>query len=148
MKHAELVEIAAKWLKSYGCYVVLKELVTWARETPDAIGWNSDLSILIECKTSRSDFFRDSEKHFREHPEKGMGIVRFYMCKEGLIKPDEVPEKWGLLWVTKKGKVKRAKCFKGKNVGMGYRHTEFNYNDEITMLCSCIRRMIERSSGA
>jgi hypothetical protein len=31
-------------------------------EIPDAIGWNTHGSVVVECKTSRADFMRDRDK--------------------------------------------------------------------------------------
>lgn len=98
MTHADLVKRAARWLKgTMRCSVVICEMVSLSREIPDAIGWTSSKSILVECKTSRSDFFNDSKKSFRRHPEYGMGDYRFYMTPPGLVTVEELPERWGLL---------------------------------------------------
>lgn len=98
MTHADLIRRAEKWLRNtMRCSVVVTEMVSYANETPDAIGWTSSKSILIECKTSRADFLQDGKKHFREHPEYGMGDFRFYMAPPGLIKSEELPKRWGLL---------------------------------------------------
>jgi hypothetical protein len=98
MTHQDLVRRAERWLRgTMRCSVVIAERVSYANEVPDAIGWTSKGSILVECKTSRSDFFADGKKFFRQNPEYGMGDFRFYMVPRGLINADEVPERWGLL---------------------------------------------------
>lgn len=104
MKHKELVEIGFKWLRKR-CGAVFKEITTANRETPDVIGFMSGESILIEVKVSRSDFLRDKKKYHRGTSAKGMGRYRFYLCPEGLIKKEDLPYYWGLLWVNSKGKV-------------------------------------------
>ena len=58
--HSELVDIAEKWLFKR-CGFAFKELTTINQETPDAIGFRSGESILVECKTSRSDFHADKK---------------------------------------------------------------------------------------
>lgn len=68
-------------------------------ERADAILFNSSASFLIETKISRSDFLADAKKEFRKSPDKGIGIYRYYACPAGLIKPDELPPKWGLIYV-------------------------------------------------
>lgn len=141
MTHTDLVKAAAKWLKQIGCSVVLTELVTCAEETPDAIGWKSGCSILIECKMSRSDFLNDRKKLFRQRPEMGMGMTRLYLCPEHLIQIEDIPEKWGLLWLGRKGKIERVKCFKGNIIGGEFWFTRVNHHNEVAMLCSYIRRM-------
>lgn len=60
--HTKLVEIAEKWLYAKGCNFVIKELTSRAQEVPDAIGFVDGVSILVECKVSRSDFKRDAKK--------------------------------------------------------------------------------------
>lgn len=100
MTHAELVARAERWLRnSKKCGVVFAERrTTTGHEVPDAIGWRFGvLSILVECKANRVDFLRDAKKFFRKNPEMGMGQRRYYMTPRGLVRPNEVPEGWGLL---------------------------------------------------
>lgn len=104
MTHKELVELSYKWvLKNASCGIAFKELVSIDREIPDVIGFNSWSSTLIECKVSRSDFLKDKKK---PHRLKGMGVYRFFSCPTGLIKIEELPENWGLIYADKKGKLK------------------------------------------
>lgn len=84
------------------CGVVLIEMHSMSFEIPDAIGWNSYRSILVECKTTRADFLKDAKKSIRAHPELGMGDYRYYMVPPGLVTPDELPEHWGLLEAREK----------------------------------------------
>jgi hypothetical protein len=103
MTHAELVARAARWLRgTKRCGVVLTEAYSPAREIPDAIGWRSYESYLVECKVTRADFLSDLKKPHRKNPDWGMGDRRFYMTPPGLVQPDELPEHWGLLWVYPK----------------------------------------------
>lgn len=69
------------------CPLVLSEIHTSTSETPDAIGFfqGGSCSILIECKTSVSDFYSDRSKPFRKQPELGMGNFRWYMTPKGLV---------------------------------------------------------------
>ena len=104
MTHKELVEIAYRWLlKSGKCGLAFKELKSIDDEIPDAIGFDSMCSILIEVKCSRSDFFADKKKR---HRSKGMGNWRFFLCPKGMIKVSELPEKWGLIYVDEQGKAR------------------------------------------
>ena len=105
MDHAQLVERAAIWLRKVeNCKVVLKEFRSVLDEIPDAIGWknNGTMSILIECKATRSDFLKDKNKSFRKQSVISLGRLRFYMVPKGLIELDELPRGWGLLEVTDK----------------------------------------------
>lgn len=101
--HKMLIPLAYKWvLKNGSCGVAFKELNSINAEYPDVIGFGSwGHSVLIEVKVTRSDFLCDKKKSFRKDPTKGMGKYRFYMCPDGLIKPEELPEGWGLIWVGK-----------------------------------------------
>lgn len=100
MTHDDLVARAARWLKrTKGCGVVMSELATYAMETPDALGFHHHNSILVECKASRADFLLDKKKTVRKNPSFGMGNERYYMTPPKLVSPEEIPEKWGLLWV-------------------------------------------------
>lgn len=115
MTHAELCEIAKRWLvrpnshRGHGCHVALSECRSgWSGEMPDAIGFRAASKItetvLVEVKISRSDFLADARKPHRVDGA-GLGLYRYYMCPEGLIQPEEVPERWGLLWVGQRGRV-------------------------------------------
>lgn len=98
--HANLVLSAARWLRNTkGCTVVFTEFAATGNETPDAIGFQGERSILVECKVSRPDFAADKNKPVRRHPEAGMGAERYYMVPAGLMHARELPEKWGLLWI-------------------------------------------------
>ncbi|HDR8973069.1 TPA: hypothetical protein QDB32_003949 [Burkholderia vietnamiensis] len=94
--HMQLVALGERWLKRQGFAVVATELVT--RGTPeqaDAIGFRSNCSAVIEAKASRADFLADSQKPHRVAG--GLGVYRFYLCPEGVIRVDDLPAGWGLL---------------------------------------------------
>lgn len=114
MTHADLCALAVRWLKrpnsggGHGCTVAVSECRSgFGGEIPDAIGfranWNNG-SVVVEVKTSRSDFLADRNKPHRQSG--GMGTWRYYMAPEGVIKPADLPEKWGLLEVNKRRHVK------------------------------------------
>lgn len=101
MTHAQLVNIAHRWLLGAGgCGVAFKELVCSGWETADAIGFGGKVqSIVVECKTSRSDYLADQRKPFRVYPDGGMGTHRIYCAPVGLLRLQELPAKWALLEV-------------------------------------------------
>lgn len=68
-------------------------------ERPDALLFNSGGTYLIETKVTRTDFLNDAKKKFRADPTKGVGRYRYYACPEGLIAPEELPDRWGLIYV-------------------------------------------------
>lgn len=111
MNHAGLVVIAARWLRSRGCNIVLTEAGRAGEEHPDAIGWEpAGMSTLVEAKTTRKDFLAEwSRTDRKEHRRaRGMGIRRFYMAPSGIIKPEELAENgWGLLEVFTGGVLER-----------------------------------------
>lgn len=106
MTHAELVAVAARWLKGRGgCRVICTRALMVANEQPDALGFTlAGFSKLVECKASRADFAADAKKPWRSMPELGMGSFRYYMAPAGLLTADEIPAGWGLLEV-KSGRV-------------------------------------------
>ena len=90
ISHKELVNIASKWLKnSVKCGLVLTEHVGGIRGIPDAIGWKQggQLSIVVECKSSKSDFYQDKKKYWRQESMQDMdlGEYRYYMFPQGLF---------------------------------------------------------------
>lgn len=98
MKHAQLVDMAVRWLRRQGCRAILHDpFRTPLAEQPDAIGWRDGLSILVEAKTSRADFLADEKKLWRKDPGRGMGDWRFYLTPSGLLDQAEIPAGWGLL---------------------------------------------------
>jgi hypothetical protein len=98
MTHAQLVERAVRWLRSYRCGVVLSEQACVSGEMPDAIGWKrANHSVLVECKLTRADFLADRGKPFRQKPEEGVGSERFYLTPSALVRLEELPPGWGLL---------------------------------------------------
>src|SRR5215467_3544985 len=98
MTHAQLVQRAVAWLRSYRCGVILSEQACRSGEMPDAIGWKHAChSVLIECKISRADFLADRDKPFRRKPTIGLGCERFYLTPPAMLRPEELPPGWGLM---------------------------------------------------
>lgn len=140
MNHQELVERAVYWLQGRGgCSIAFSEFATSAHETPDAIGFRARWSVIVECKVSRADFFRDQKKSFRRLPELGMGAERYYMVPAGLVTAEETPTRWGLLHVH----ARHVKVIR-KSEGFANRH----YASEIGFLVSMLRRVEIRAIAA
>lgn len=117
LTHKSLTEIALKWLKrpasagGHGCQFAMSEVVSgWSGEIPDAIGFRTDhlgcSSVVVEVKVGRADFLRDKKKRHRQEDADALGHYRYYLCPEGLINLGDIPHKWGLLWVNKRGHIK------------------------------------------
>lgn len=99
--HAALVALGVRWARRQGFSVAHGELGTQStREIPDVVAFNARCSLVIECKTSRSDFLVDSKKPWRQ-PGNGVGHYRFYLAPEGLLQATELPQtpRWGLIEV-------------------------------------------------
>lgn len=139
LTHAQGVKKGIKWLKQNKCGFILTELVSGI-ESPDCIGFKNGYSILIEVKISRQDIVMDHKKKFRMSPELGMGAYRFYLCPEGLIQPDELLPKWGLLYINKKGKVIQKVGPKGNVWESDFCFSERNIQAEWTIMASALRR--------
>jgi len=135
MTHAQLVEKAVRWLRSYRCGVVLSEQACASGEMPDAIGWKKAChSVLLECKVSRADFLVDREKPWRQKPERGVGNERFYLTLPGLITVDELPQGWGLLEYAR-GRIEMVhSSLKNLRTAVGFRY-------EMNLLLASLRRV-------
>jgi hypothetical protein len=120
IEHDELAVLAGKYLKKSRCPIVLvKNQLMYSQEQPDVIAFGLlyPMVVVVEVKTSRADFKKDQLKPFRTSPEKGMGSSRYYCCPDGLIKPEELPPLWGLLYY-RNGKIEqivRSGLFKNHN---------------------------------
>ena len=136
LTHAQLVQKGVAWLRSYRCSVVLSEQACASGEMPDAIGWKrTQHSVVVECKISRADFLADRTKPFRQKPEKGLGCERFYLTAPRLLRPNELPEGWGLL-ECERGRVRLVRPSSPKSLrsaqGMRY---------EMNLLLASLRRV-------
>lgn len=132
MTHAELVERAARWLRTHHrCGTVFAEMVTASGECPDAIGWRMHFSRVVEVKVSRGDFFADRQKLHAAHPDTGMGRQRWYLVPDGLVSVAEVPAWCGLAYATKR-RIVIAKEAPDRAV--------FDHGGEVQMLTSAVRR--------
>jgi hypothetical protein len=135
MTHAQLVDRAVRWLRSYRCGVVLSEQACASGEMPDAIGWKQAChSVLVECKVTRSDFLADRAKPFRQMPEKGVGSERFYLTPPDLVDIEELPAGWGLLELCR-GRVEMVQSSAKKlRTAIGFRY-------EMNLLLASLRRV-------
>ena len=140
MKHCELVEIGYRWLmKTVKCSFAFMELRSYAREEPDVIGWKNGDSILVECKTSKEDFWADRRKLFRRVAKEGVGKYRFYLTPEGLLKRANLPENWGWLEAGENGVIERI-APKG-NIWTNWPRFEAHLPSEAIMMQSALRRI-------
>lgn len=97
-QHQAMCRRAAAWLRSRGCAIAVSEMVAMANEKPDAIGWRSYQSHVVEVKMSRADFMRDKHKWHRKEDGRCMGDFRYYFCPPDVLKAEDMPPKWGLVY--------------------------------------------------
>jgi hypothetical protein len=137
MTHDELTKIGVRWLKRGGnasdrrrsgpaCSFVASEVKAgYSGEVVDAMGFRTAEgmeTVLVEAKASRSDFLADFKKPHRNGEAAGMGNYRYYLCPEGMIHADEVPDRWGLIWV---GKRNVATAVKGHTLASHFNKADF-----------------------
>ena len=108
LTHTILVDKAKEWLSvSKSCNPVFTERGSAkSNEMPDALGWSSDGSFLVEVKISKADFLADAKKPFRQNPETGMGKFRYYLFPYELfdqIPREQLPEGWGIVTMKENG---------------------------------------------
>lgn len=108
LTHADVVQRARSWLLGrHECAVAFAEIVTYENCNPDALGFKRlgaarMWSVLVEVKISRSDFRADRKKIIHLLPDSCPGQERWYLTPPNLIRPEEVPEGWGLAEVGKR----------------------------------------------
>ena len=138
--HYQLCVEGAKWLRRRKnvehCEGVWKyvtvEMCVQGCENPDIWGFNGWSTIVVEVKTSRSDFLNDRKKFWQQpgNEECLGGIYRYYLTPKGLLSKDDLPPQTGLLeW-------------DGKNITRAIaaeRHTVSNHADML-MMASLLRR--------
>lgn len=99
LTHKELVKLGARWISQeycrYGWHILTE--TGFRNENPDVFAFTKYDSVLIECKASRSDFLADKRKPFRRNPQLGIGRMRYYLCNEGIVRAEEMPDGWQLL---------------------------------------------------
>ncbi len=94
---------------------------------------------------TRSDFLADMTKPHRAEASLGMGNYRYYMTPEGLIDPEEVPQRWGHVEVTSRGhlKVRRGHVLLEHEAPDIWRFDLINHVAEISTLAMCVNRVAD-----
>ena len=146
--HDQLCLRAAKFLKNNGFSVAFDDrfqAATGVGELPDAIGFRNGVSCLIEAKVSRSDFLADKKKRFRVEPSLGMGDWRFFICPPDLIKPEDLPQGWGLLYAYNKV-IKKVHGFPPNTQWFNAKPFVANKQAECDFMYSALRRIALRGN--
>jgi len=115
------------------CKIAFAEHHSFAAEIPDAIGWfgGGKYSIVIEAKTTLTDFGADRQKEFRRVPALGVGRYRYYFTPPGLLEWSFIPDGWGWL-----------ECFPSrvKVKHLATLQRAYNATREVEMLYAALRR--------
>lgn len=136
LTHAALVALAMRFLDAKGFKVILAE-PGFRKERPDAIGFSSGFSCLVECKATRRDFLKDQDKPFRKDPAKGVGTARIYLTNPGVCTPDELPERWQLIEAVDEDTLVKRKGAKGcLQMGLEWYFPEKDHKAEADLLYS------------
>jgi len=142
MTHKELVDLSHKFvLKRFSCGFAVKELKTTINEIVDVLGfgaWNH--SVLIEVKVSRQDFLKDKHKPFRKNPEQGVGKYRFYCCPKEIVKIEELPQGWGLIYEDNHKLEVVFNPYSTLKGNIFKNGLEYNKDAERAIMYSCLRR--------
>lgn len=102
--HDVLLGHTITWCRGQGHQIILAEMPA-GRIIPDALTWVSPsrpVCTLFEVKVSRSDYLADRKKPIHKCPLEYPGQLRYYVTPPGMVKPDELPERWGLIEVGAK----------------------------------------------
>ncbi len=105
--HYQLCLEGAKWLKKKKNHerdetpwkYIAVEIVVYGCENPDIWAFNGWSTIVVEVKTSHTDFLNDKKKWFKQvgNESGDPGNFRYYLTPKGLLNPEELPEGFGLL---------------------------------------------------
>ena len=86
------------FLRSHG-FPIAAPLSDFGIGEPDIIGFNHELSTVIDIRTKRSDFLR-RRFAMQDLPDTALGNVRFFLTPIRMLRRDELPEGWLLLEYT------------------------------------------------
>lgn len=144
LTHRQLCDLAGRFLRHIQHYDKILIETGYRTENPDAFGIDKHGSTLIECKASRSDFLADRRKPFRINPSKGIGMTRFYLVNEGVIKSeDDVPPGWQVLVAKDKDTIEAYTNYSGykpQYTPKDYWFEDRNYKAELELLWSWFYR--------
>lgn len=115
MSHDDIADFGAKRIRTMGYQFSCSNMTSATHgEQPDVLGISAyGESILLEAKTSRSDFLADKKKLWRIKPEMGIGDYRVYLTPKDLLKPEDIPYGW-MLWEVHGINKPTLKVVKGK----------------------------------
>ncbi|WP_165864874.1 hypothetical protein [Rufibacter latericius] len=118
---------------------------------PDVIGVGSfGKSIAIKVDVSRPYFLQSIHKEIWQVPEKGMGRFRFLCVPANLVKADDLPANWGLIYIHPNGSASCVHNPYGTGTSDIWKNGFEDYNlytflDQTDSLNSASRRLRYRS---
>lgn len=149
MSHATLTDHVVAFFFTMGFRIVCKEMHSRVREVPDIYAVDRTGSVVVEVKSTRKDFLADANKTFRQRPKEGLGRWRFYASYEGIVNIEDLPPKWGLIWVNEEGVVR---IVHGKSFVNRLNDNTFwfptNPENEYWALYSLVRKAVSWGVGA
>ncbi len=148
MSHTEITQHVVDFLFEMGYRIVCKEMHSRVTEVPDIYAVDKVGSLVIEVKSTRKDFLADQKKQFRQRPTEGLGTFRYYASYEGIINIEDLPPKWGLMWVDANGVVTvvRGKSFVHRLDDSPY-WFQTNIENEYWALYSLVRKAVSWGVG-
>lgn len=148
--HSEIQDVVAVYLMTAGrIRIVCKESKSKLKEVPDIFAVDRQGTYMVEVKVSHKDFLADNRKTFRRRPKEGVGKWRYYACPEGIIQPEEVPPRWGLIYVYEDGRVGIVKGKKFPREPDEGRYTfQQNFELEYWELYAMLRKAVSWGMGS
>lgn len=92
--------------------------------------------VAYEIKVSRGDFMREIQNPRKRKAAEEISSESWFVVPQGLIKPEEVPEPWGLAYVQSGGKVVRKLVAKQRE-----------FAPDLTFLAAAARRSADASAA-
>lgn len=148
--HKEVADIITAYFMASGrIRIICKEMRSKLKEVPDIYAVDRRGTYMVEVKVSHKDFLADAKKPSRKRPKEGLGKWRYYACPEGIIKPEEVPPKWGLIYVYNDGSIEIIKGKKfTKSVDESRYTFQMNHELEYWALYALLRKAVSWGMGS
>lgn len=112
-KHKVLKQLALYWLKEKCHDLIANEVDFYYKRKnliADAVGIDLKKKEIrtIEVKVSKQDLKRDINL-FNDYSYTNFCHYSYILCPQNIIQKDEIPEKYGLLWIDEYNKIKVIK---------------------------------------
>lgn len=100
---------------------------------PDIYAVSGLFSLCVEVKMTRGEFTRSLKKKNNLYYDNGCGTYRYYLCPDGVININELPDGWGLINYN----------YDEQNLTIVKESTEFDckYRSDMMILSSFIKKL-------